>query len=145
MPGVPGLATNTPKRSTERRRRNADAAVVPTPVASLPVEAPPLEGEHHPLARGWYESLRHSGQSIYYEPSDWMAAQVVAGTLSKFLKKDNPSAVLFASIWSSMSELLTTEGARRRARMEVERLNPQVEKPANVTDYRARLTQGGRR
>jgi hypothetical protein len=36
-----------------------------------------------------------------------------------------------------MSDLLATEGARRRAGVELQRGEP-VEKPSNVIDYRAR-------
>ena len=34
---------------------------------------------------------------------------------------DAPNAAMFGRIWSAMGELMTTEGARRRLKIEVER------------------------
>lgn len=147
MPGVPGLATNVPKRSTERRRRNAsptpDAVVMPGPVT-----IPELPEKTHPIARGWYESLKDSGQSQFYEPSDWHAAIVVADMLTRLLSREQTSAVLFAAAWSAMGELLSTEGSRRRLRMEIERVKPEPSQAPGaiaIDEYRSRLTRGGRR
>lgn len=148
MSGVPGAGGPVPKRSTERRRRNKDTApdVVRVPVA-VAVEAPPLPDATAPLAREWYESLQRSGQAQFYEPSDWAAAQFVAATMTRFLKQ-RVSAQLFAAVWAAMGELLTTEGARRRVRLEIERPPAETAERPGVTalnDYRARLTKGGRR
>jgi hypothetical protein len=41
--------------------------------------------------------------------------------MSRNLGDGKFSAMLFQSVMSAMSELLTTEGARRRARLELER------------------------
>jgi hypothetical protein len=145
MPGVPGAGGPVPKRSTERRRRNADSAtqVVAPPLAA--VEAPPLPEDTAPLAREWYESLQTSGQAQFYEPSDWLSAKILAAQLTAHISSGYRSAVMFSAIWSAMGELLTTEGARRRVRLEIDRPVADAVKPANVTDYRARLTKGGRR
>lgn len=111
-----------PKRSTERRRRNK----VPGETIvqrSGPVKPPALPKgmDVHPVARRWYNSLKQSGQSEYFEPSDWAAAQYVAVAMTKNLETEKFSSMLFASVWSAMDSLLTTEQARRRARLEVER------------------------
>jgi hypothetical protein len=75
----------------------------------------------HPIARRWYRSLKESGQAALYEPSDWAAAVLVAEAMTRLLASARLSAVGFAAVWSAMGELLTTEGARRRARVELER------------------------
>lgn len=148
MSGVPGAGGPIPKRSSERRRTNSAPAETVTPPAA-PVAAPDLPEGTHPLAREWYESLQVSGQAQYYEPSDWTQAKFVAATMTQFFLMGGSNANMFAAIQAAMRELLTTEGARRRVRLEVERPKPQpegvVERPGNVSDIRARVSQGGRR
>ncbi|MFJ9408569.1 hypothetical protein [Streptomyces sp. NPDC101393] len=82
---------------------------------------PAGDPEWHPIAADWFESLIDSGQSHYYEASDWATAVYVAEAMSRNLKQGKFSAQLFQSVMSGMTELLTTEGARRRARVELER------------------------
>lgn len=111
-----------PKRSAERRRRNKENRPEAVSFDGPPVE--PLEPSDlwHPIARQWFDSLAQSGQSTYYEPSDWAVAFYVAEAMSRNLAQGQRfSAQLFGSVMSAMTELLTTEGARRRMRMEVER------------------------
>ena len=101
-----------PKRSAERRRRNKVITDKATPPATgLTVEVPPADPSWHTLAVGWYESLKISGQSQFYEPSDWAAAQVAAWYITELVRK--PSSVAFSAAWSAMGALLTTEGERR--------------------------------
>lgn len=133
-----------PKRSSERRRRNKPegGSVTSVPVAAEMVECPPADEGWHPIARDWYESLAKSGQAVFYEPSDWATARYVAEAMSRGLESSRFSAQLFAAVSAAMTELLTTEGARRRARLEIERGAVGDEKPADVTaldDYRAAL------
>lgn len=136
-----------PKRSAERRRRNKPegAEITSVPVAENSVTCPPADQSWHQIARDWYDSLARSGQAIFYEPSDWATARYVAEAMSRGLEASRFSAQLFAAVSSAMTELLTTEGARRRARLEIERGKPGEEKPAGVTaldDYRALLAGG---
>jgi hypothetical protein len=133
-----------PKRSTERRRRNkAEGGEVTT--ASVPsgvVQAPALDLESpHPLAVDWYASLAESGQAQFYEPSDWQVARLVAHELTRMLN-NRFSAQGYAAIMGSLTELLTTEGSRRRVRLEIERGAGEKPAPAGVTalsDYRDAL------
>lgn len=86
------------------------------------VKVPPLGiRDAHPIARAWYRSLAESGQSLYYEPSDWQTARIVAMQLSDYLKSDRPSANMFAALLSACDALLCSEGARRRLRIEIQR------------------------
>lgn len=134
-----------PKRSSERRRRNKPegAEVTTVPVATPSAQCPPADEAWHQIARDWYDSLAKSGQAVFYEPSDWATARYVAEAMSRGLSSSRFSAQLFAAVSSAMTELLTTEGARRRARLEIERGKPgEKEKPAGVTaldDYRSAL------
>jgi hypothetical protein len=132
-----------PKREDVRRRRNKDEAGPATRAAAAKhVPVPRADPDWHPIAKRWYASLKESGQSFWYEPSDWAAAVYVAEAMSRNLAANDGkfSAVLFQSVMSAMTELLTTEGARRRARVELER--EESAEDASVTaiaDYRAML------
>lgn len=149
-----GARGPVPKRSSERRRRNKESKPQKVASKSKPkaAKAPttpepgrrPAKKTWHPIAREWYDSLDESGQSEFFEPSDWAAAFYVAEVMSRHLKAKRLSAQLFASIWQAMGELLTTEGARRRVQIEIEREEEKPE-PASVTaiaDYRQRVTGG---
>ena len=136
-----------PKRSEERRRRNKDdgpaVAQAPTgPPLDLP-DLPDPDPLWHPIASDWSVSLRSSGQAQFYEPSDWAMARYAAELMSRGLCSDRPPNGQFvAALDSVMARLLTTEGDRRRARIELERKPAAQQAPAGVTaiaDYRAAL------
>jgi len=103
---------------------------------------PPADEDWHPIARDLYESLGESGQSQFFEPSDWQAARYLAAAMTQNLNAGRFSAMLFNSVWSAMQDLLTTESARRRVRMEIEREAGEARPPAGVTaldEYRRSL------
>lgn len=109
-----------PKRSDQRVRRNAVPEV--TRIAGAAQVRPPAEDRTwHIAAKRWYRSLRHSGQAIFYEPSDWAHAQLCATLLSDEMQREKPRAGMISQVLSMMTDLLTTEGARRRVRVELER------------------------
>jgi hypothetical protein len=97
----------------------------------------------HPIATGWYLSLRESGQAAFYQPSDWATARYAAELMSRMLSTDRPpNGQLVAALNSVMGSLLTTEGERRRARIELARKPAAQQAPAGVTaiaDYRASI------
>lgn len=134
------------KRSTAQagHRTKAEKAEVETvAVSDDPVEMPEPNPEWHPIARDWYVSLSQSGQARFMEPSDWAGARYVAEAVSQNLKGDKFSAMLFSSVWSAMNDLLTTEGARRRVKLEIDRGGQADETPAGVAvlnDYRNSIT-----
>lgn len=112
-----------PKRSSQRRRRNkpeGGLTVVEMPLA--PVEVPEPSGEWHPLAREWFVSLGRSGQSQFFEPSDWAVARVCAHLMSQELSSGKSvRSMMVAEITKLMGSLLSTEGDRRRVRLELQR------------------------
>lgn len=114
-----GTSGPVPKRSSQRRRMNkVDITKVQTQFA---VEIPEPDEDWHPIATQWYESLARSGQRIFYENSDWAQAFYVAEAMSRSLQCSRFSGNLFAAVISATTELLVTEGARRRMRLELER------------------------
>lgn len=133
MAGVPGKGGPPPKRESQRRRVNKPAVPV-TKAPAGPVVIPELTGEHTDLGRRFYESLKLSGQSAFYEASDWCAAEIVVGAIDAWATK--PSAVMLQTIQSGMSLLLATEGDRRRVRLELEREPQDVgsERDAAIAD-----------
>lgn len=111
-----------PKRSDQRRRVNKPEIEVEHAPAAETVEIPLPGDDWHDAAIAWFESLTESGQAEWYEPSDWATAWVWAELLSRALKQGaRPSAQLIVAWASGATELLTTEGARRRLRIELER------------------------
>lgn len=110
-----------PKRSEERRRRNKPEVGVTTAARGETLPRPPAaDRSWHRLARYWYESLAKSGQSVFYEPSDWATARIWAEILSRQLQSGRISAQMVAAWSAAATELLTTEGARRRMRLELQ-------------------------
>jgi hypothetical protein len=72
----------------------------------------------HDYAKWWYRSLRVSGQSKWYENSDWMTAFLAADILSDML--DNGYRPGMVAEWNSMcTRLLVTEADRRHSRVEL--------------------------
>lgn len=120
------------------------------------VRVPSCPRTAHTIARNWYESLIRSGQSKYFEPSDWRAALLLVEALTRLLSPipvvTKEGAVVYvkmpvsgkdlSAIWSAMNDVMTTEGARRRARLEIERMPEDEKAPENVTDIDAYLNAG---
>ncbi|ADD43869.1 hypothetical protein [Stackebrandtia nassauensis] len=136
-----GTRGPVPKRSDQRRRRNLDAQVDTAPALAEPVAAPSLDFPAHPLAEDWYRSLSESGQAQYFEPSDWQAARLVAFDLTRHLNSGRASSQMLAALWSAMADLLSTEAARRRVRVEIERVADDGDQNVNgvvavLDDYR---------
>ncbi len=138
-----GARGPVPKRDAQRRRRNKESKAETAPALIAKVEAPPVVKSWSPAAKRWYESLTESGQAQFFEPSDWQAAQLVAGELSIYLRSKKRSAMMWSHIWTAMTDLLTTEGARRRLKIEIERpADPddgtEDSEVAKLDDYRRR-------
>lgn len=138
-----GVRGPVPKRSTQRRRVNKPDVPVEIATGARVVEVPGASELWHPIARQMFDALAGSGQSRWYEPSDWAKATLAAELTSRALGQPRPPAQLFAVIDSMWSSLLATEGDRRRLRIELER-GPAVDEDdeAAVTaidEYRRRL------
>lgn len=160
MPGVPGSGGPPPKRAAERRRRNRpDGVQVTTAPGAAEVPIPEPDERWHPVAKQWFEALAESGQSRFYEPSDWATAYLLAESISRDLKPQvvgvhpetgKPVRATVPLKGSSltaylrgMTALMVTEGDRRRARLELERPSgEEAPQPAGVTaldEYRKAL------
>ena len=134
-----------PKRSDERIRRNKPdvpierlAAVGSVGIPDLGIEDP------HQVTAELYASLCSSAQSKYFEDSDWAYARFTLHFADKLLKNPRPSGQVLATVHSMLSDLLVSEGSRRRLRIEIERAPDGV--ASNVIDiatlFKQRLSQG---
>jgi hypothetical protein len=135
-----------PKRSENRIRRNKPDVPVEKVQAIGVVPIPSALGfdDPHPLVVELFLSMRESAQSRYFEPSDWAYAKFALHFADNLLKSSRPSAQLLASVQTMLTDLLVSEGARRRVRLEVER-SSESEGAAvlEVADlFRQRLSQG---
>ena len=134
-----------PKRSSERIRRNKPEVPIDKVTVIGGVDIPALGiDDPHPITINLYQALRESGQSRYFEPSDWAFARFTLTFADKLLKSQRPSGPVLATVHSMMGDLLVSEGARRRFRVEVER--NQGESDGEVLDvaslFKLRLAQG---
>jgi hypothetical protein len=116
------MAGPVPKRTDTRRRTNKPEGVqvVKAPSGAV-IVWPAADPTWHAIATSWYEAVQQSGQAQFYEQSDVATAFYVAEAIHRNLDNSRFSAQLFASVMSAMTDLLVTEGARRRARIELER------------------------
>lgn len=123
-----------PKRSEERRRRNKSTTAITRGVgaAKIPPKLKKAKAEWEDIATEWFESLKKSGQAAYYEPSDWAQARLTAELMSRCLADPATPGAVIKEVLRSMDALLTTEGQRRRVRMELERPSENGT-PASVT------------
>lgn len=182
------MAGAVPNRQGGRRRRNTTDAngrqYKPDTItvgavdwdeeeaAGRLVPAPEPDPGWHAVALSLYNSMRHSGQRIYYEPSDWAVAVLVCNQVSrelnpKFIQMqkvqdgetstglpvtiDEPyfetvplAGGSLSSIMKALEQLMVTEVARRTARIEIER-GAAIEEdiPDNVYSMRAQALAGG--
>lgn len=133
-----------PKRSEDRIRRNAEVIPIEKIAAAGLVIAPDLAlDDPHPMVVDFYYSLVESAQARYYEPSDWQYARYVMYHINKLLRQKNPSSVMFAAVNTALSNLLVTEGDRRRVRIEVERAGKEADITDIATYFRERALKSG--
>lgn len=134
-----------PKRSDQRVRRNKSDGPAVAKVATGPadVHAPAEDRSWHISAKRWYRSLKKSGQAVFYEPSDWAYAQLCADLLSQEMRREKPRAVMIGQLLSMMDNLLTSEGARRRVRIELIRAGQDEDQSAEVIDITPAGLYGG--
>jgi hypothetical protein len=108
-----------------------------------PVEIPELGfDDPHFLTVDLYRSLGESAQSRYYEKSDYQIARAVLHFLDQQFKTSRPSGQMVQSLFSQLTDLLLTEGARRRVRLEVERAQAGGDVIEVADLFRRRLSEG---
>ncbi len=133
-----GTRGPVPKHSEDRKRRNApatDAGVEKVIVeSSVDISVPTPDANWHPIALRLWDSLALSGQSKFYEPSDWALAYSLMDDLTYYKFATKRSGQMLASIYAQMSSLLITEGDRRRVGIELARKSSEELESAGVME-----------
>lgn len=89
--------------------------------AGIPV--PEADPEWRLEAQSWFRSLARSGQSDFYEASDWATAVAAAQAYDIFLRTHNAS--IFGSFVRLSERLGATITDRKRSRIELEDPEPE--------------------
>ena len=126
----------------------------------------PADDKWHPVARQFYDSLAKSGQRIYYQPSDWAIAYMLAESISRDFKpqfigiNEESGEVMMETIplkgaslgayLKGFTALMATEGDRRRLSIELERESLKGKGKDEITEDgvvldRAAMFKGGAR
>jgi hypothetical protein len=142
--GVRGPVPNRDEDLARPRHRKGGDVQDVTVGQSRPALIPEPDPDWHPIARQLWDSLRTSGQSDFYQSSDWAIAFSLCDDISYYKRASKRSGQMLTAIYSAMSTLLLTEGDRRRVRVELRKPEPSGES-ASVTaiaEYKRRLGVG---
>lgn len=141
------MAGPIPKRTEERTRRNttteSGTSNQVTKGVATSVSWPKADPAWDDFTKDWYNGLKKSGMSDYYQQSDVAMARIIANEMSIYQRDSRRSSMMFAALMTAMTGLGVTEGERRRMRIELEAPKEQKD-TAGVTalkDYRKRLTK----
>lgn len=91
----------------------------PSGAPTLATKQPPGSRDWHPIAKRLWKAAGESGQSIYYEASDWMILYSLMDDLTYYKNGAKRSGQMLQTIMSSLTTLLLTEGDRRRLQVEL--------------------------
>lgn len=103
-----------------------------------PLEANPAWNE---CAIKIFEGAASSGQSSYYQDSDYAVLYTICEVLSRTLNSGRMSGQVLATVFGAIDSLGLTEGDRRKMRIELQPIASHVD-DASVTaiaDYKAAL------
>lgn len=139
----PNVVGPVPKRSDQRLRTN-DNNVIDKVHAFGVVRKPDLGlgDDVHPIITDFWNSVGESAQSRYYEASDWQYFRMSLHFLNKLLWTNKPSAQMLTVVNQMLTDLLVTEGSRRRVRMEIERnIKQEDAEVKSIADYFQQLAK----
>ena len=129
MPGPPPRDFHAGHRAKQPRDlasyRDSTAATGPVTRGQTRrkgIAIPEADPNWRPIARSWYNSLKLSGQSDWYEASDWSTAVTAAQAYNIFLQTYN--AAILAQFVRLSERLAVTIADRKRAHIEL--LDPDV-------------------
>lgn len=117
-----------PKRESELARPRSRKGAEQQPVTKgvmRPVSIPRADPKWHKIAKMFWESLKKSGQSDFYQQSDWAFAYSLADDLSAYKEATwangdaKRSPEMLKALLQGMERLLVAEGDRRRVRVEL--------------------------
>lgn len=108
-----------PKRDAARAGHNAKAEKADAVESFSRVKVPPAKPEWEAATVVWYDALQESVMARFYEPSDWVHAQMVGDLVDDFnTDRFGMSAEKIKQMFAELDKLGVTESARRRLRVE---------------------------
>jgi hypothetical protein len=132
-----------------RSRKGGDSNE-PTKGIAYEATIPEPDPDWHPISLMLWNAMLESGQSEFYQSTDWVMAYSLCEELSLYknpkVTKDGEeyhkrSGQMLQTINTMMGDLLLTEAHRRRVRIELEKPEEE-ETPASIVainDYKAQL------
>lgn len=139
---MPGPIPNRPEDQSRERDANRGDRLPIAKGTLRPVEdVPGPDPDWHPLAQDLYLSAAESGQADFYQKSDWLLWYSLCEDLSYYKNMGKRSGQMLQTIYSTMTDLLVTEGARRKARVILSDPEPEEDDAAvlALADYREQL------
>lgn len=131
------MAGKTQKRSDEKVGHYKSVTGEARPGLMRPVKRPNADRKNwHPRALAWYESLITSGQSDYFQDSDWAQAKIIADMLTHAYSEGfRRQAQWMDTVMSAMAKLGTTEADRRQLlRIELEHEAEEKDGPGQAAE-----------
>jgi hypothetical protein len=128
-------------QSRDRDNNRGDRLPISKGTLRPVTDVPGPDPEWHQLAQELYLSAAESGQADFYQKSDWLLWYSLCEDLSYYKKMGKRSGQMLQTIYSTMTELLVTEGARRKARIILTDPEPEEDDAAvlALADYRTEL------
>lgn len=118
MARVPKRPEENHKHLTKAERAEREQRKAP---GAEQVDIPPA-GDWSPQVVAFYNALAASGQSRFYEPSDWAMAHLACEYLDRSLPSSGEvNARALAEVNKMLRDLMVTEGARRKLHLELQR------------------------
>lgn len=94
-----------PKRDDERRRRNKPEVPTETLELQEPVRVPAADSGWCLRAKRLWKAAKRSGQSKYYEPTDWQALAYVCDLITTLFRPGHLTARMEAAIRAAAGEM----------------------------------------
>lgn len=125
-----GTRGPVPKRSEDRHRRNDPDVPLKVGKGAAVVSIPEPNKFWPDAVRRLWDSLADSGQSAFYEPSDWAYAYFLLDEMSRYVENERQNGQVLSSLLTGLSNLLVTEGDRRRVSVELVRAGSEEDEDA---------------
>lgn len=138
-----GTRGPVPKRDDERKRTNERELETTRATGAADVKQPRGDGDWHPIVKKLWKAMGESGQTQFYEPSDWAMAYSLMEDMSQYKRDQRRSPGMLQVILSGLSNLLVTEGDRRRVQIELSRpgaANAAEDKTIKMDEWRRKLS-----
>lgn len=118
--GVRGPVPNRSDDLSRDRDARRGAAAPVTKGQKRAATVPDADPNWHKIAKLIWDGAIESGQTDFYESSDYAMLYSICDDISHYKGMSKRSGQMLASIMSAMTSLLLTEGDRRRVRLELQ-------------------------